>query len=137
MTQNDNDGNGGGYKVGYGRPPQASRFKKGQSGNPKGKAKGTKSLAETILGAANTVITITESGKRRKVTKLEAALMQISNRAAAGDLRAANLLLAIAPAAEAKVEGRQTDQPANESDKDILRAFALRIKNFKEDDSHE
>ena len=30
---NDNDD----YEVGYGRPPKSGQFKKGQSGNPKGR----------------------------------------------------------------------------------------------------
>jgi hypothetical protein len=32
----------GEYEVGYGKPPAAHRFKKGQSGNPKGRTKGSK-----------------------------------------------------------------------------------------------
>jgi hypothetical protein len=32
----------GEYEVGYGKPPKHSRFKKGKSGNPQGRSKGTK-----------------------------------------------------------------------------------------------
>jgi hypothetical protein len=32
------------YDVGYGKPPQNTRFKKGQSGNPRGRAPGAKDL---------------------------------------------------------------------------------------------
>ncbi|MFZ3585531.1 DUF5681 domain-containing protein, partial [Loktanella sp. DJP18] len=34
---------GAGYSVGYAKPPESSRFKKGKSGNPKGRPKGAKS----------------------------------------------------------------------------------------------
>jgi hypothetical protein len=30
------------YDVGYGKPPLHTRFRKGQSGNPKGRSKGTR-----------------------------------------------------------------------------------------------
>lgn len=46
-TQSPDDSQGHGaadYEVGYGRPPVATRFKAGQSGNPSGRAKGTRNL---------------------------------------------------------------------------------------------
>ena len=132
MTSDDDDDG----KVGYGRPPKASRFQRGRSGNPKGRVGGSRNLAETILGAVMETATITENGKRKKVTKFEAALKQIANRAASGDLKASVLRLSITPQAEAKVEGRQSDVPASQSDKEILREFVLRFKNFTEDDSN-
>ena len=33
----DNDGKGGGYNIGHGKPPKEYQFKKGKSGNPKGR----------------------------------------------------------------------------------------------------
>ena len=36
------------YEVGFGRPPRHTRFKAGQSGNPKGKAKGAVNLATDV-----------------------------------------------------------------------------------------
>ena len=40
-SKKSSDGN---HSVGYGRPPEATRFKPGQSGNPKGRPKGSKNL---------------------------------------------------------------------------------------------
>jgi hypothetical protein len=36
------------YEVGFGRPPRHTRFRAGQSGNPKGKAKGAVNLATDV-----------------------------------------------------------------------------------------
>ena len=125
------------YKVGYGRTPEASRYKKGQSGNPQGKVKGSKSLAEMILAAVRESVVITENGKRKTITKFEAALKQMSNRAAGGDFRATGLLLSVTPSAEAKVQNQKSGHPASESDREILREFIVRFKDFTDGGSDE
>ena len=76
-TSNDDD-----CEVGYRKPPKATRFRKGQSGNPKGRPKGKPNAAAAILRALGAKLVINDHGRRRKVTKYEAAIMQLANKAA-------------------------------------------------------
>lgn len=87
--------------VGFGRPPAASRFRKGQSGNPKGRPRNsTRDLPyNTILGQ---MVTVREDGKERRVTAAEAFLLQLTQRGLAGDSAAARATLAAIETARAK-----------------------------------
>lgn len=80
------------YQVGYGKPPQRTRFTKGQSGNPTGRAKGSKNLSTLLTKTLNETVVISENGRRKTITKLEAMTKQLVNKAAAGDPRAIKLL---------------------------------------------
>ena len=86
MSADDNE-------TGYGRPPVAFRFKPGQSGNPRGRPKGARGLSSIVRGAASQLVTIVENGRRKTVTKLDAALKHTANKAASGDDRATRLLI--------------------------------------------
>jgi Family of unknown function (DUF5681) len=97
--------------VGYGSPPQATRFKKGVSGNPKGRPKGSLNVASAFAKTLRERVVINENGKRKTVTKLEAALKQLVNKAASGDLRACAQLVALARDAEAKLSMPGTQEP--------------------------
>ena len=76
------------YQVGYGKPPQHTQFRKGRSGNPKGRPKGSESLARVARRILNEKIPVRENGERRTITKLEAILKQLANKGISGDLRA-------------------------------------------------
>ena len=58
------------YKVGPGKPPLQTRFKKGQSGNPGGRRK--KQLPTLLADALDEPVFVTIDGERRQITKREA-----------------------------------------------------------------
>jgi hypothetical protein len=82
-------------EVGYGKPPKATQWKPGQSGNPKGKVKGTKSLKTVLEKEATGRVVVKEGGKTRTLTKLEAVVMSLSNKALHGDVKAITQLIAL------------------------------------------
>lgn len=82
-----------GEEVGYRRPPRQNQFKPGLSGNPKGRPRGSRNASTLLDEALKERVTVSENGRRRKVTKLEVILKQLVNSAAQGDHRAIRLLL--------------------------------------------
>ena len=74
--------------VGYKNPPSNSRFRKGVSGNPRGRPKGSRNLATLMKRALREKVAVQENGKRKLITKSEAIVKQFVNKAASGDLRA-------------------------------------------------
>jgi hypothetical protein len=96
------------YQIGYRKPPRHSRFRKGRSGNPRGRPKGSRNLGTILWQALLERIEIRENGKRRKITKYDAAVQQLVNRAVAGELRALKLLLEGVPGLQ---EATNQDHP--------------------------
>ena len=79
--------------VGYRQPPRSSRFRKGQSGNPRGRPRGRRQEPpyEAVLGQ---MVTIREDGAERRVTAAEAFLLQITKKGLEGDGAAARAAMA-------------------------------------------
>jgi hypothetical protein len=80
--------------VGYRKPPRATRFTKGQSGNAGGRPRGRRREApyEVVLGQ---MVTIREGGVERRVAAAEAFLLQLAKRGLEGDSAAARATLAV------------------------------------------
>jgi len=76
------------YDVGYKKPPVHSRFQKGRSGNPRGRPKGSANYLTLLRRVLGQKVTVSEDGKSRQITKIEAAMIQLLNNAARGDIRA-------------------------------------------------
>jgi hypothetical protein len=95
------------YSVGYGKPPKNSRFKKGQSGNPKGRPRGSQNTATIMMKALKETVVMTENGRRRKITMKEAIIKQAITKAASGEFRHIKLLLDLIPIIEARAEEAQ------------------------------
>lgn len=83
----------GDYETGYGKPPRHSRWQKGQSGNPKGRAKGKRGLKTDLAQAIDGQQTISIGGKKITGTRQSLTLLTLASRAAAGDIKAASHLL--------------------------------------------
>lgn len=94
------DGSDDARGVGYKSPPRHTRFRKGQSGNPKGRprGKGVRSAAEKVL---DRMVTATVDGERRRVPITEALVLQLAQKALGGDHRASREILRIADQIEA------------------------------------
>ena len=92
------------YEVGYGKPPRHTRFKKGQSGNPRGRPPGAKNLPTLLSEALNERVIVTDNGGQRSITKRQAIITQLVNRSATADLRAIKILLDILQNIEAHTE---------------------------------
>jgi hypothetical protein len=119
------------YPVGYGKPPRHSQFKKGQSGNPKGRAKGTRNLPSLIMSVLNERVTITENGTRRKITKLEAMTKQLANKGASGDPKATQLLIRMLQLYEGRVEAPSGNAALSEVDRQVMSLLFDRIRQIR------
>ena len=81
------------FEVGFGKPPRSTRFKPGQSGNRKGRPKGSKSLKTLLSEALSRHATIYEDGVPKRTEYRELFFASLVTRAIKGDARATALLV--------------------------------------------
>lgn len=113
------------YAVGYGKPPEHSRFQAGQSGNPKGRPKGSLNLATAVNRALREKIIVTENGRRKSMTKLDVAIKGLVNRAVKGDAKAMQQLLGLGPLVGIEAESGTPAIDAN--DAAVMASLAQRL----------
>ncbi len=81
------------YEVGYGKPPDSGKFKKGTSGNPSGRPKKLKDFGSQLLRELDSKLIINENGKRKVITKLEGVVKQLLNKSLSGHHPSTRLLI--------------------------------------------
>ncbi len=113
---------GGGYEVGYRKPPMHSRFRAGQSGNPVGRRKGISNLMTDVKRTLSTPIKVKEGGRTRKRSTQEGALMVLREKALRGDARALDRLLELALRFNNETTEISSAQPLGADDQAILAA---------------
>ena len=120
---------------GYGNPPEHTRFQKGQSGNPQGRPKGTLNLATVLERTLREKVIVNENGKRKTITKLEAAVKQLTNKAASGELRALQLLTALVRSAEERaIQAGAPSSTLDEVDEKVLEGVMKRLETANKGD---
>jgi len=107
-------------RVGYGSPPRATRFRKGESGNPRGRPKGARNLATEFADALKGEITVVENGRRKVMTRQKALIKGLVNDALKGDPRARGLVLQLVSGFEMNGALTPSDLELSKSDQQIL-----------------
>lgn len=87
-------------KGGYGDPPREHCFKKGQSGNPKGRPKGARNFQTILNRELERTVKVTDNGVRRSFTKSELMVRVLADKAIKGDIRAFQSIHKMAAEAE-------------------------------------
>lgn len=127
------------YEVGYGKPPKHSRFKKGESGNPKGRPKKSKNLKSLLTGELTAPTAILEDGKRQTVSRVEAIVKAYVSKALKGRPADVQRLLVFA----LELGALQLDEPKHdvlgEDDQAVLTSFleSLRTRTHEEGGNHD
>jgi hypothetical protein len=117
--------------VGKGRPPIATRFKPGKSGNPKGRPKGSKNATSLAKAELSRKVVVTINGRKRSMTVAEIASRRLGDKAMAGDAKAFSFLIAISGVGHDTDESLTDRLTTPEQDQAILTEYFKR-KGFKE-----
>lgn len=125
------------YAVGYKKPPAQTQFKKGHSGNERGKLPGRKNLKIEIVEELSTRVTVTENGKHFKLSKQSIIVKRMVSDAAKGDAKARDQLIKLIGEVErAQPLQSNADPTGLAKDAEILARFkATLIKEIEEKQS--
>lgn len=120
--------------VGYGRPPRHTRFKPGQSGNPRGRPRRKQSMADLLEPVLSEKVTVSINGNRKRVRADTAMLFRLREQALKGDIKAINVVLTLR-----QNHLSDSDQPPmetnwSEEDRAILESFGHLLSEGPDND---
>jgi Family of unknown function (DUF5681) len=114
-------------KVGYGVPPEHTRFKPGHSGNPRGRKPQFGSFEADLIEELNAEISVRENGRERKISNQKAIIRAVIKAAVDGNMRAASALLGIlVRSSPMPAEPESESSPVNDDDQKLVKRFRRR-----------
>ena len=123
------------YAVGYGKPPKNTRFRKGQSGNPRGRPKGARGLKADLRAELSEKVKVTEHGRTRHLTKQQVIVKTLAAKAIRGDTRAISKLIDLTLELHGVDGDQSTAGRLSDSDEALLAEFLARSRTNTDDDS--
>ncbi len=108
------------HVVGYGKTPVLTRFRPGQSGNPRGRPKGARGLRAELRAELDERVTITQDGKTKRLPKRRVILKALAVKAAKGDVRAADKIISLIIQMEGFEDQRTDRKSLSDNDLQIL-----------------
>jgi hypothetical protein len=123
MTARETD-----YAVGYKKPPLATRFKPGNTANPRGRPKGSKNLTTLLIEALDRRVVVTEDGRRRKRAKRDLGVARLADKFAEADPQASRLIFATIAELERRPPPEADAQPPfEEADRIVIERLRKRL----------
>jgi hypothetical protein len=127
----DRDVSKGDYAVGRGKPPKHTQFKKGDGRHRPGRPKGTKNMVTMVLEAARDQVPVAIDGKKRKISKAQAAAINLANAAATGNPKFVLQFIDLIAGIEARAEAaRPSAYPFSEVDKKVIHEIYKRLRPY-------
>src|SRR6266700_1475337 len=124
-------GNHDSNAIGYGKPPRRTQFVTGRSGNPEGRPKGSQNFASLLQKIGRQRVRVTENGGSRRISKFEATMLQLMNKAASGDLKAIRELLCWTRSLEDSEHAAIPSPVLHERDDAVMTSIVERIRQSK------
>jgi hypothetical protein len=117
-----------GDEVGYKKPPRHSRFRKGRSGNPRGRPRQARNLLTELHEELRQRITVREAGTERRISRQRAVVMRLLDKALKGELGAIIKLLDLVLRQEAAAgSSGEPDAPLLAEEWEVLTDLRARL----------
>ena len=119
-------------ELGYKKPPKASQFQKGRSGNPSGRPRKARGIPEILERVAKQRVRTNGQNGPQWMTKIEASFTQLINQAASGNLKALDLLAKMMICFPETVKPRDVEDKVSSAKARLLKLLEARYGSFAE-----